>query len=131
MHDLIAFKESPRNPSKVFKGEINKEGVSHTKAITSFYKDEEVYENIGWNNENLLTYQGKLVENNFHDCYSLTLVFSERKEDKLANKRKDFFKKYFMFDSQNIDLMYITNIEENVYQLVTLTLEECYFSTIL
>lgn len=105
MIDFVAIRENPRNPTKTQKISLDKNQVVEARAISDFLVGEEVFDNLGLSNDNYLVYQGIILENNFHDCYNLQVTFSERKEDNLMNKRKDFFQKFFMFDKSHVDLM--------------------------
>lgn len=107
MLDFVAIRENQRNPSKVQKITLNNNQIVEAKSLSDFSKGEEVYDNLGLSNDVYLVYQGLVLENNFHDCYNLQVTFTERKEDNLMNKRKEFFQKFFMFDKTHIDLMYI------------------------
>jgi hypothetical protein len=106
MIDFVSIRENPRNPSKIQKINVDNNLRLEARAIVDFSKGEEVYDNLGLSNDLYLIYHGVVLENNFHDCYSIQVTFTERKEDSLMNKRKDFFQKFFMFDKAHIDLMY-------------------------
>ena len=106
MYDIADFRESKHDPSKVTKLKFS-ENTNHTivTAIDDFKKDQEIFENVGLNSDYYLLYQGVVVEPNSNDCYSITLSFSERKDDELKYKRRDFFSKYFLYDSNESDEM--------------------------
>jgi hypothetical protein len=56
--------------------------------------------------DSLLIYYGTTLENNEeNDCYSLSLTFTERKDDNLASQRSQFFSKYFLFDRNHFDVI--------------------------
>jgi hypothetical protein len=105
MLDFVAIRENVDNPTKTQKISINNNDAQAT-AIADFAKGEEVYDNLGLSNDIYVVYHGIVLENNFHDCYNLQVTFSERKEDNLIEKRKNFFQKFFMFDKTHVDLMY-------------------------
>ena len=69
-------------------------------------KGEEIMYNPKLSSDHLLMYYGIVLENNEdNDCYSISLTFSERKDDSLASKRSAFFSKYFLYDSNHFDLI--------------------------
>jgi len=106
MLDFINCKDNPKNPSKIQKIVLNAEtNHSESKAMADFAKDSQVFDSYGYNNDILLTYQGFALEDGYFDCYSFSATFSERKDDNLISKRKDFFQKFFMFDRTHIDLL--------------------------
>lgn len=105
MLDLVDIKENSKNPTKIQKITVSQDQLVEAKAISDFSQGEEVYDNLGLSNDIYLVYHGIVLESNFYDCYNLQLTFTERKEDNLINKRKDFFQKFFMFDKTHIDLM--------------------------
>lgn len=56
--------------------------------------------------DSLLIYYGTTIENNEeNDCFSLSLTFSERKDDNLASQRSQFFSKYFLYDRNHFDVI--------------------------
>lgn len=105
MLDLAHYKESEKNPSRVQKLKFEENGESLVKSQSDFSKGQEVFENIGYNSDNYLLYKGVVLENNFHDCYALTVSFSDKSEDGLKEYKKNVFSKYFLFDSNVQDLM--------------------------
>ena len=105
MLDLVAIGENPKNPTKVQKISLSETNHSTSNALTDFTKNSQLYDNLGLSNDVYLVHHGLVLENNFNDCYNLQLTFSERKEDSLIDKRKEFFQKFFMFDRIHVDLM--------------------------
>ena len=105
MLDSVNMKESAKNPSRVLKLKFEENGDSVVRASSDFSKGQEVFENIGFNSDNYLLYKGIVLENNFHDCYSLIASFSEKAEDGLKDFRKAVFSRYFLFDSNVSDIM--------------------------
>lgn len=105
MIDLFAISENQSNPTKVQKLSWINSQIIEATAISDFSKGEQIYDNLGLSNDIYVVYHGIVLKNNFNDCYNLQATFSERKEDNLLNKRKDFFQKFFMFDKTHIDLM--------------------------
>jgi len=105
MLDFAHPKESSNNPSRVLKLKFEENGESIVRAMTDFQKGQEVFENSGFNSDNYLLYKGAILENNFHDCYSLAASFTEKSEDGLKEFRKAVFSRYFLFDSNVSDLM--------------------------
>lgn len=73
--------------------------------------NEEIKIDLKLNGDTLLVYYGEVLENNEeNDCLSLTLTFSERKDDKLTQARIKFFSRYFLFDRNHSDI-----IEQCIY----------------
>lgn len=105
MLDLANVRESSRNPAKVLKLKFDENGSSVARAASDFARGQEVFENNGYNSDNMLLYKGFVLENNFHDCYSLIGSFSEKSEDGLKDMRKSVFSRYFLFDSNVGDIM--------------------------
>jgi hypothetical protein len=105
MLDLANYRESTKNPLKVNKPRFNPETkVAEIKAIDYFAENFQVFINPGLNSDHYLIYHGFVLDPNVHDCYSLTLSFMDRDDD-LKYKRKEFFSKYFLFDSNDTDEM--------------------------
>jgi hypothetical protein len=75
------------------------------QAFKDFKKDEEILFSTQLSGQNLLAYQGITVENNHYDCYGIQVTFTGNKDDSIANKRRDFFAKFFLYDSAQIDVM--------------------------
>ena len=105
MLDLVKCKENPKNPAKTQKITLSPEIIVESRALSDFTKNSEVYDNYGQTNEIYLIYHGFILEDNFFDCYSFAATFTERREDPLAQKRKSFFEKFFLYDKSHIDLM--------------------------
>jgi hypothetical protein len=106
MLDLANYRESTKNPSKLFKPRFNPDThIAEIKAIDYSAQDFQVWTNPGLNSDHYLIYHGFVLDPNVHDCYSLTLSFSERNDDDLRFKRKQFFSKYFLFDHNDNDEM--------------------------
>lgn len=78
---------------------------SEILASRNYRPEEQIFRNIGFTNENYLLYHGIVFKDNPQDCYSLTLSFSERKDDNLKLNRARFFSKYFLFDKNQEDVM--------------------------
>lgn len=91
--------------------ELQKKLNEETKVISvtsdkQISKGQELKVNPKLSGDNLLIHHGLSLDNNEeNDCYSLTLTFSERKDDKLGAERSKFFSKYFLFDSNHFDLI--------------------------
>jgi hypothetical protein len=79
--------------------------TTQIKADSLISKDSQVFVNLGMSNENYLLYHGIALRDNSHDCYSVSLSFSERQDDELKANRKEFFAKYFLYDKNDIDQM--------------------------
>jgi hypothetical protein len=75
------------------------------KTVSSIKEEAEIFRNVGFNNENYLLYHGIALQNNQQECYSLSLSFTERKDDNLKSNRAAFFAKYFLYDKNDSDLM--------------------------
>ncbi len=91
---------------EVFKAKFDESyQKSEIKARSSVKADEQIFRNIGFNNENYLLYHGIVLKDNPQDCYSLSLSFSERKDDNLKTNRAQFFARYFLFDKTGSDQM--------------------------
>lgn len=58
------------------------------------------------NGQNLLAYHGITVDNNYYDCYGIQVTFSGNKDDSLSEKRRRFYAKFFLYDSNQVDVMY-------------------------
>jgi hypothetical protein len=104
MLDFANYRENPVNPTKVLKPEFDKDNTE-IKALYDIKKSEQVYVDLGSSNNDLLLHHGITLENNYHDCYLLTLGFTSIHEDPLKNERKKFFAKFFLYDSNEVDLM--------------------------
>ena len=90
----------------VFKGKFDETySKSEIKTTSSIREDTQIFRNIGFNNENYLLYHGLALKNNQQECFSLSLTFSERKDDSLKTNRASFFAKYFLYDKNDADLM--------------------------
>lgn len=105
MLDFLLIGENPQNPTKIQKISLFDSQIIKAVAIADFSKGDMIYDNLGLSNDILMVYHGTVLENNSFDCYNLQLTFTERREDNLILKRKDFFQKFFMFDKNHIDLM--------------------------
>jgi len=105
MLDFALPNEAANNPSRVLKLKLEENGDSIVRAMSDFSKGKEVFENYGYNSDNYILYKGTVIENNFHDCYSISVSFSDKAEDGLKEIRKAVFSKYFLFDSNVSDVM--------------------------
>jgi hypothetical protein len=107
MLDFANYKENPQNPSRTLKPKFTNEANTYTeiKAIADFTKGEQLFENPGYNGDHLLLYHGISLPDSYSNCYSMSLTFSERQDDPLKTRRKEFFSKYFLFDRNHIDMM--------------------------
>lgn len=104
MLDFANYKEYSENPSRVFRAKFNSEyTTTQIKTMQEVGANSEIFENLGYSNDNYLLYHGFVLPENSHDCYSVTLSFSERQDDNLKEQRKAFFSKYFLFDKTNSD----------------------------
>jgi hypothetical protein len=106
MYDFAGFKESSRQPGKLskFKFEENS-NTTHIHALDEVKAGGLVYSDLGYNNDNYLIYQGVNLDPNSHDCFSIIASFSQRQDDELKIKRKEFFSKFFLFDKNDVDEM--------------------------
>ena len=106
MVDFANFRENPENPSKVFRANFD---PSYSRTVitspSDIKKDEQVYVNIGFNSDNYLLYHGFVLKDNSHDCYSVSLSFSEKNDDPLKDHKRAFFGRYFLYDKNTVDLM--------------------------
>ena len=105
MLDLVQLKESPVNPSRVLKVKFEENGDAIVRAMADFSKGEPVFENFGLNSDDYLIHKGQVLENNFHDCYSVSASFNDKAEDGLKEYRKAVFARYFLLDSDVSDNM--------------------------
>lgn len=105
MLDLIQPKESAVNPSRILKLKFEENGDAVVRAMADFSKGQQVFENFGLNSDDYLIQKGIVLENNFHDCYSLSASFNDKAEDGLKEYRKAVFSRYFLFDSNTSDNM--------------------------
>lgn len=103
MLDSFRFEVSDFKLEKSFNSETYNVEVRVNKGIS---KNQEVKVNPNLSGDNLLMYHGITLENNEdNDCYSLSLTFTERKEDPLISKRSKFFGKYFLYDRNHFDVI--------------------------
>jgi len=86
------------------------EWVFELKSNDDYQVNDELKRNPKLTGDLLLVHHGITLDNNKYDCLSLGLTFSERKDDRLAGKRTEFFGKYFLYDRNHYDL-----IEECMY----------------
>ena len=105
MLDLVQLKESAVNPSRILKLKFEENGDAVVRAMADFSKGQPVFENFGLNSDDYLIQKGIVLENNFHDCYSLSASFNDKAEDGLKEFRKAVFSRYFLFDSNVSDNM--------------------------
>jgi len=106
MLDFANYAENEQDKNKIFRAKFNEDYTkSEVKAMKNFIRDHDVYESLGYNNDNYLIYHGIALKENFHDCYSISLTFSERQDDNLREKRITYFSKYFLYDKNDIDQM--------------------------
>jgi hypothetical protein len=101
MLDFARFKEIQEKNKNKF--DENKK--ADIKANENYNKGQEVYYNLGASNNDHLIYHGITLENNPNDCYNIFLSFTDNTDDDLKDKRKEFFSKFFMYDSNHQDLM--------------------------
>lgn len=102
--DNINFNASSKTEIVKTNDEVNK--IINISFSTSEEKENEITFNPKQNSDNLLMYNGIFLENNEkHDCFSFTLSFNERVDDRLLKDRNDYFKKYFLFDSDYVDII--------------------------
>lgn len=106
---LDSFRFTNGSQEILYENEFNNNTVT-VKTNSSFKKQSEVKVGSKSSGDSLLIYYGIAMDNNPHDCLSLSLTFSERKDDKLVSERSAYFGKYFLFDRNHFDL-----IEECVY----------------
>lgn len=103
MLDSMRFEVTDLNIEKGYNKESNKIEVKTNKFLV---KNQEVKINPKLNGDYLLMYYGLTLDNNEeNDCLSLSLTFSERKDDKLIAERTKFFSKYFLFDRNHFDII--------------------------
>ncbi len=106
MYDFAGFKESTKQSSTLDKIKFEENSNStNIHSMDDFKAGEEVFVNLGFNSDNYLLYQGTIVDPNSHDCFSIISSFSERQDDALKSKRKEFFSKFFLFDKNEVDEM--------------------------
>lgn len=105
MLDLVQPRESPVNPARVLKLKFEENGDAIVRAMTDFSEGQPIFENFGLNSDDYLIHKGLVLENNFHDCYSLSASFDDKAEDGLKEYRKAVFARYFLFDSNVSDIM--------------------------
>lgn len=106
---LDSFRFTSDNYEINYNSEFN-DPIVKVKSNVNFKKQSEVKINPKSSGDSLLIYYGISLDNNNHDCLSLSLTFSERKDDKLVSERSAYFGKYFLYDRNHFDL-----IEECVY----------------
>lgn len=105
MLDLVQPKESAVNPSRALKLKFEENGDAVVRAMADFTKGQPVFENFGLSSDDYLIHKGIVLENNFHDCYSISASFNDKAEDGLKEFRKAVFSRYFLFDSNVSDNM--------------------------
>ncbi len=99
MLDFAYPGQSDINPSRVLKLKFEENGDSTVRSMSDFSKDQEVFENYGYTSDSNLLHKGFILENNFHDCYSMILSFNDKTQDDLKQFRISVFSRYFLFDS--------------------------------
>lgn len=104
MLDFANYKESTQNPTKILRAKFDESyTTTEIKAMEDVGANSQIFENLGYSNDNYLLYHGIVLKDNSHDCYSLSLSFSERQDDSLREQRRTFFGKYFLYDKSNSD----------------------------
>jgi hypothetical protein len=107
MVDFANYKENPKNPLRIFKAKFDETyTTTDIKAGYDVKKGDQLFEDLGYTNDNYLVHHGIALEDNYHDCYSIQLSFSERHDDNLNEMRKEFFGHFFLYDKNHIDVMY-------------------------
>ena len=107
MASLVNYGNDPAHPEKISAFVRNPTtGLIEYPAFKAFKKDEEVVFSGQMNGQNLLAYHGITIDNNHWDCYGIQVTFTGNKDDSMASKRKNFFAKFFLYDSSQIDVMY-------------------------
>lgn len=99
MVDLFEIGQSKSSNDRDFKLTF-KDNIGTVEAIQSFLPGETIIESLNWNNTDLLIFQGNMIRHNKHDCAFIDLSFQENKDDKLNEKRKQFFKTHFAFQGE-------------------------------
>ena len=104
MLNFINVKQHKTNLEKTF---LHKKTANSIEFYTmeSALAGKEILGNFGKNNEDLLMYKQVFLPNNHNDCLLLSLSFTDRKDDALAERKKEFFQKYFLFDKNHFDIM--------------------------
>jgi len=106
MLDFANYAESKENPTRVFRAKFNEEYTQTSiKSQANVEKGAELFENLGYSNENYLLYHGLAFKDNTHDCFIISLSFSGKQDDNLKEIRKTFFARYFLYDKNNDDSM--------------------------
>ena len=102
MLDSVSFESQ----DEFFNPEINNETrVVKVLSDKAFKKNDKISLLMNLRNERYLLYYGRIVENYKYDCFTFSLSFSSKKEDSLAQRRVSFYQKYFLFDSNEVDLI--------------------------
>ncbi len=104
MLDFANYKENETDPHKVL-APIFTDNSAEIKSGAHYTKDQEIFESLKYSNDNYLVYHGIVLENNYHDCYSVALNFLNNREDKLKEKRREFFSRFFLYDDQEQNTM--------------------------
>ena len=104
MLDFANYKENSNNPDKVFQANFSGKSTQ-IKAGDNLNKNEQLFESFKYSNDYLLVHHGMTLENNYHDCFLLNMGFTNRQDDSLRNERKNFFAKFFLYDSNHLDTM--------------------------
>jgi len=105
MLDFANYRENTVNPTKIFNPKFSNDDAN----INSLYdlkKDDQIFIGLNISNDALLLHHGITLENNYYDCYLLNIGFTSRHEDPLKIERKNFFSKFFLYDSNHVDQMY-------------------------
>jgi hypothetical protein len=106
MLDFVNYAENSQSPERLFRPRFNEAyTTTEVKANSLVREGDEIFENLGYNNDNYLLYHGIVLRDNSYDCYSMSLSFTERQDDNLRETRKTFFGRYFLYDKNNLDLM--------------------------
>lgn len=105
MVDSITFGERETQIERKFSPQIDEDGSLRIPANFIFKKDSLIVDNIGFSNEKLVMSYGQFIQEYSKDCFTLRVSFTGIKDDHLADKRKEFFSKYFLFEENHHDIV--------------------------
>jgi len=106
MASFVKLENDASNPTQLSSFKKNNENNTlEFPAFRNFEKDEEITFASQISGPNLFNIHGAVPSSNSYDCYGITVSFTSNKDDTLAEKRKNFFRKFFLYDSSHNDVM--------------------------
>lgn len=115
MIDLFEIGQSRSSEDREFDLVIGEDGLGRIGAIKSFLNDDVLVENLNWNNTDLLVYHSMILKNNKNECAFVELTFEDNKDDKLIDKRKALYSKFFKFETELDSHVSVCLNEKNLF----------------